>query len=473
MLKFLELSNHTLFFYYVVSNGIYFLLLLIAIQKNIAHRHRLGSIRLEHYQESPFTPPISLLVPAHNEQGFIVSSVRSLLSLNYPNLEVIVANDGSSDGTLQALSQAFGLRLSRVLYVAEIETAAVRGVYRSAMEPRLLVIDKEASGSKADAVNAALNIATSPYICIVDADSILETNSLLAIMAGVFADPGRVVAIGGILRVLNGSQISESKLKHVTLPKRPIEILQVIEYFRAFLIGREAWAGFNMLPIISGAFGIFRRDLVLKIHGFRAHAIGEDFDLVVRLHRYLQEQRMDYHINFIPDPTCWTEVPADLRSLARQRARWHKGLLDTLWPNRDMLFNSRYGRVGWVILPYMWLFEFFAPIIECLGYFTIAAAAILGALSPSFFLEFLLFGYAFATLISIGSVLLEEMTYRRYGDWKEVAKLLFYCLVEHFPYRQMTMIWRLQGIWQYMRGDLEWRAMTRVAGIEAGPALKK
>ncbi|MDP9161105.1 MAG: glycosyltransferase family 2 protein [Acidobacteriota bacterium] len=472
MLRFLELSNHTLFFYYVISNGIYLLLLLIAIHKNIAHRHRLGSIRLEHYRESPFTPPISLLVPAHYEESFIVSSVRSLLGLNYPNLEVIVANDGSSDGTLHALSEAFGLRLSRVLYVPEIETAAVRGVYRSTLEPRLLVVDKESAGSKADAVNAALNMATSPYICIVDADSILETNSSLAIMAGVFSDPDRVVAIGGIVRVLNGSQISEAKLKHVALPKKPIEILQVIEYFRAFLIGREAWAGFNMLPIISGAFGIFRRDLVLKINGFRAHAIGEDFDLVVRMHRYLQEQKMDYHINFIPDPTCWTEVPADLRSLARQRARWHKGLFDTLWPNRDMLFNPRYGRVGCVILPYMWVFEFLAPIIECLGYFTIAAAAMLGALSTNFFLEFLLFGYAFATLISIGSVLLEEMTYRRYGDWKEVAKLLLYCLVEHFPYRQMTMIWRLQGIWQYIRGDLVWRTMKRV-GTEASPALEE
>ncbi|GAC1439001.1 MAG: glycosyltransferase [Terriglobales bacterium] len=430
---FLQFSNHTLFFYYLLSNGIYLLLLLIAIQKNVAHRHRLGSIRLEQYHEAPLTPPISLLVPAHNEGNFIVSSVRSRLSLNYPDLEVIVTNDGSNDGTLEKLCEAFGLRQSRVLYLSDIETAPVRGVYRSASEPRLLVIDKESAGSKSDAINAALNLATSPYICIVDADSILETNSLLAIMAGVFHDPGKVVAIGGIVRVLNGSQIAGAKLKQVVLPKRPIEILQVIEYFRAFLIGREAWAGFNMLPIISGAFGIFRRDLVLKINGFRTHAIGEDFDLVVRLHRYLQEQKMDYHINFVSDPTCWTEVPADLRSLARQRARWHKGLLDTLWPNRDMLFNARYGRVGWVILPYMWVFEFFAPIIECLGYFTMAAAAALGALSPLFFLEFLLFGYAFATLISIGSVLLEEMTYRRYNDWWEVAKLLVFCLFEHFP----------------------------------------
>ena len=189
----------------------------------------------------------------------------------------------------------------------------------------------------------------------------------------------------------------------------------------------------------------------------------------MRAHRYLQETHKDYVIEFIPDPTCWTEVPADLRSLARQRARWHKGLLDTLWPNRDMIFRTRYGRVGSVILPYMWLFEFWAPIIEAVGYGTIILAAVLGMLSREFFLQFLLYGYAFATMISIGSVLLEEMTYRRYSDWREVARLLLFCLVEHFPYRQMTMIWRLQGIWQYLRGDLKWREMKRT-GLSPTPS---
>jgi len=194
--------------------------------------------------------------------------------------------------------------------------------------------------------------------------------------------------------------------------------------------------------------------------------VGDDFVMVVRMHRHLQDQNKDYHISFVPDPTCWTEVPADLRSLARQRARWHKGLIDTLWPNRDMLFRPRYGRIGFLILPYMWLFEFFAPVVELIGYSTIILAFILGMLGRQFFILFLIFGYAFATLISIGSVLLEEMTYRRYGDWREVARLLLYCLLEHFPYRQMTLIWRLQGIWQYLRGDLRWREMRRT-GITA------
>jgi len=468
MRRLLELSNHTLFVYYLLCNGIYLVLLTTAIFRNTWHRHRLASLRLERLKISPFTPPITLVVPAHNEEMFIVDSLRALLALDYPSLELVVVNDGSRDQTLQVLKSAFHLRPARLLYIPEIPSAPVHAIYKSSIEPRLLVLDKDSAGSKADAVNAGLNAATSPYVCIVDADSILEKDSLLRIMAGVFSEPQGSVAVGGIVRVLNGCRVSGGELRQVKLPSRGIEIMQVIEYLRAFLVGREAWAYFNALPIISGAFGIFRTDLVRQVKGYRSHAIGEDFDLVVRLHRHLQEQGKVYRINFIPDPTCWTEVPSDLRSLARQRARWHKGLLDTLWPNRDMLFHRRYGRVGSLILPYMWIFEFFAPIVELIGYATIILAAVLGLLSRQFFVLFLIYGYAFATLISIGSVLLEEMTYRRYSDWREVARLLLYCLFEHFPYRQMTLIWRLQGTWQYLRGDYTWREMKRT-GISSAP----
>jgi cellulose synthase/poly-beta-1,6-N-acetylglucosamine synthase-like glycosyltransferase len=469
MLRFLQISNDSLFVYYLLSNMIYFGLLIIAICKNVVHRRRLAGQRLELFKASPFTPPITLIVPAHNEEMFIVDSVQALLSLDYPSLEVVVVNDGSRDLTLQKLQEAYRLQTARLLYIADIATMPLRAIYRSPLEPRLLVLDKEAAGCKADAINAGINAATSPYVCVVDADSILEKESLLRIVEGVFSDPSQVVAVGGIVRVLNGSRVVHGELQEVRLPKSALEVMQVIEYLRAFLVGREAWAGFNMLPIISGAFGVFQRELVKQIGGFRTHAVGEDLDLVVRLHRHLRETHRPYHINFIADPTCWTEVPTDLKSLARQRARWHKGLIDALWPNRDMLFRARYGRVGWAVLPYMWIFEFFAPVIELGGYFTIGAALTLGVLSKSFFLQFLLFGYAFATLISIGSVLLEEMTYRRYNRWRDVARLLTYCLFEHFPYRQLTMVWRLQGIWQYLRGDLQWHEVKRV-GISASSA---
>jgi len=458
---FLNLANYTLFFYYLSGNLVYLVALIIALKTSAVHQRGIESFRLRWITESPLAPPITLLVPAHNEQKSIRVSIRNLLELDYPELEVIVINDGSKDRTLQELQDEFKLRPTRMVYVQEVPCAEILGMYRSVTDPRLLVIDKESAGSKADAVNAGLNAALSPYVCIVDSDSMLERDSLLRIMVPVLADPKRVVGVGGIIRILNGSEIRGGQLTRVRLPRKSIEIIQVIEYLRAFLIGREAWAQGNMMLIISGAFGLFRTDLVRAVGGYRAGAIGEDFDLVTRLHRYLLEKGQEYRIQFVPDPVCWTEAPSDLKSLGRQRARWHKGLLDTLRSNIDMLFRSRYGRVGALALPYLWIYELFAPIIELGGIITIVVAAVLGDLSRDFFIQFMIFGYAFATMISIGAVLQEELTYKRYGDWQDVARLVTYCFFEHFPYRQLHMAWRLQGLYQYVRGDMSWKPLER------------
>lgn len=469
MIHALEFANHLLFYYYVVCNLAYLTMLIIALKGTAGHQRRLKSVSLSSIKQCPLAPPVTILTPAHNEEKSICMAVRHLLGLDYPELEVIVINDGSTDRTFQSLQQGFALRPVRAVYVPQVPTALVRGMYRSDLDPRLLVVDKEPGGSKADAVNAGLNAATSPYVCVVDADSVLEPDALLRIMVPVLTDPKRVVSAGGIVRVLNGAEIEDGRVRQVRLPRKPIEAIQVVEYLRAFLIGREAWARGNMLLIISGAFGVFRTDLVRAIGGYRAQSIGEDFDLVVRLHRHLRDQRADYQIEFVPDPVCWTEVPSDPRSLGRQRARWQKGLLDVLWPNKDMLFRPRYGRIGFLALPYLWLFELLSPVVELGGFLTIALAAGLGVLSRDFFLQFLIFGYAFATVISIGSVLQEEMTYKRYNHWRDVARLVSYCFFEHFPYRQIHMFWRLQGLWQYFRGDMVWHPVKRQGMGPADP----
>jgi cellulose synthase/poly-beta-1,6-N-acetylglucosamine synthase-like glycosyltransferase len=461
MIRFLDIANHTLFWYYLASNAAYLVMLLVALKTSAAHQRRLESYRLNWIADTPLAPPITLIAPAHNEESSIRVAVRNLLELDYPQLEIIVVNDGSADRTLEEMREEFQLRPVRAIYVPTLKSARVRGLYRSGVDARLLVVDKEPGGSKADAVNAGLNAANSPYVCIVDADSVLERDALLRIMLPILSDPKRVVAVGGIIRVLNGSEIANGQLRRVRLPRKSIEVIQVIEYLRAFLIGREAWGQGNMLMIISGAFGVFRTDLVRAIGGYRPNAIGEDFDLVARLHRHLRDQGADYHIHFVPDPMCWTEVPSDLTSLGRQRARWQKGLLDVLLATRGMLFRPRYGRIGFFALPYLWLFEFAAPVLEILGIITIIVAGALGVLSRGFFLQFLLFGYAFATVISIGSVLQEEITYKRYNDWQDVVRLVSYCFLEHFPYRQMHMLWRLQGIWQYLRGNNAWAPLKR------------
>src|SRR5215470_16078641 len=404
MIRFLEISNHTLFWYYLATNLAYLAMLIIALKTSAQHQRRLESHRLSWFKDAPMTPPITIIAPAHNEEASIRVAIRNLLDLDYPHLEIIVVNDESEDRTLEELREEFRLRQVRAVYVPVSKSAPVRGLYRSDVDSRLVVVDKKAAGSKADAV--------------------LERDALLRIMVPILEDPKRVVAVGGIVRVLNGSEIEHGQLRRIRLPRKSIETIQVIEYLRAFLIGREAWAQGNMLTIISGAFGLFRTDLVRAVGGYRSRAIGEDFDLVARLHRHMLEKKVDYQIRFVPDPMCWTEVPSDLRSLGRQRARWQKGLLDVLWPNRDMLFRPRYGRIGSFAFPYLWLFELFAPIMETLGITTILFAAYLGVLSREFFLQFLIFGYAFATVISIGSVLQEEVTYKRYNDWKDVVRLV-------------------------------------------------
>ncbi len=471
MIHTLLVINNLLFLYYLGVNLIYLLLLIVAIYSSARHQQLLASIRLDRMKESPFAPPISLLVPAHNEEATIVESVRSFLALDYPALEVIVVNDGSEDATLANLVREFHLLLTDLVYVPVVPSKPVRGVYMSQSEPRMLVVDKEAGGSKADATNAAFNAASSPYVLVLDADNILEEDALIRVMVPILSDPERVIAAGGIVRAVNGSEVERGRLQKVHLPRKAVEIVQVVEYLRAFLVGREGWGFFNMLMIISGAFGVFRSDLVRAVGGYRRDAIGEDFDLVTRLHRYMLDHGRDYRISYVPDPVCWTEVPGDWTTLARQRARWQKGMLNTLWPNRDMLFRPRYGRIGAIALPNLWLYELLAPVIELIGLASIVTAALLGVLSYAFFVKFLLFGFFFATMISIGAVMLEEITYRRYNDWREVAKLILTCFLEHCPYRQMHLYWRLQGLWQYMRGDLAWGKMKRV-GFQPAAARK-
>jgi cellulose synthase/poly-beta-1,6-N-acetylglucosamine synthase-like glycosyltransferase len=454
MIDLLSAANHALFVYYLVCNLVYLTTLLVALQTTARHQQNLKSFRLEWLKESRLVPPITLLVPAHNEEKSIRVAVQNLLNLDYPEIEVIVINDGSTDCTLEELVDEFRLTPVRAVYVPQVPCAHVHALYRSSVDPRLLVIDKDSIGSKADAVNAGLNAATSPYVCTVDADSILERDALLRVMVPVLNDPEHIVAVGGIVRILNASELSGGRLLRVRLPKKSFEVIQVVEYLRAFLIGREAWAQANMLMIISGAFGVFRADIVRAVGGYRAETIGEDFDLVTRMHRHLLDRRADYRIQFVPDPVCWTEAPSDLKSLARQRARWQKGLLDVLLKNRDMLFRPRYGRIGWIALPYLWVYELLAPIIEIGGIATILLAWFLGVLSQRFFIEFMIFGYVFATVISIGSVLQEEITYKRYNDWQDVLRLVSYCFLEHFPYRQMHLVLGIDCFWELLFVDV-------------------
>lgn len=460
-MKILEVGAVLLFWYYVVVSLSYIVLFAISYFARSDHMFRLSSLRFSSLRNSPFLVPVSIIVPARNEEMTIVESVRALLDLDYPELEIIVVNDGSTDRTLTTLSDTFDLRSARVLYVDEVKCGNVKGFYLSRSERRLAVIDKESRRSKADAVNAGLNAATGAFVCIVDADSILEKDALLRIMSAVHTDTRKVVAVGGIVRVLNGCATQDGRLKKVLLPKRTIELFQTLEYLRAFLIGREGWAKLDMLPIISGAFGLFNTRILRQIGGLTADSDAEDLDLVIRVHKTMLESGEDYTIAFVPDPTCWTEVPADIRSLGSQRSRWHRGLLQVLWQHRHMLFRPRYGRIGFILLPYMWLFEAFEPLAEAIGYGCTLLALILGSADRMFLLEVLLVGYAFSILVSIGAIILEEMTHRRYQSVREVSTLVAYSFVEFFFYHELNLWWRLKGTFQFVAGTGEWTPIKR------------
>jgi cellulose synthase/poly-beta-1,6-N-acetylglucosamine synthase-like glycosyltransferase len=469
MVRVLIVCNQIFFFYYLACNLIYVGLFAVAWRSNTIHRKRIGTVSLHQVNRSPFTPAISIVVPAHNEAASIVANVEALLKLEYPKLEIIVVNDGSTDGTLGRLIAAFNLRQATLLYIPEVPCGRVRRIFASPDRPHLLVLDKESRGSKADAINAGLNAVAHPYVCVVDADSLLEHDALVRIMAGVLTNDVPVSGIGGIVRVINGCKLKEGQIVSVELPPSSIERLQVVEYLRAFLIGRGGWGTLNLLPIISGAFGVFSTELVRAVGGFRPEAIGEDLDLVIRMHRHVLAHRMPYRIAFVPDPTCWTEVPSDIRSLGRQRARWQKGLMDVLAHNADALFRPRYGRLGWIMLPYLWIFELAAPAIELAGFASIAAAAALHCLNRALFVNILVYGFVFATMISIGAVVLEELTYRRYNRLRDLIRLMLYACFEHVPYRQMNLWWRLRGMWEYVRGDLNWKQARR-SGFAAANA---
>ena len=415
--------------------------------------------RLDTAFETSHYKPMTLICPAHNEEAGVVPSVNSLISLRYPEFQVVVVNDGSKDATLERLIAAFKLRPSHRVLRELLPTAEVRGIYESAYVPNLVVVDK-AKGGKADALNCGVNLARYPLVCCMDGDSLLENDSLLRI-ARPFMDRPNLVASGGVIRPLNGCRVTPMGIRGIFLPDSWLARFQIVEYLRAFLFGRVGLASLDTMFIVSGAFGVFRKDLVVKVGGFETATIGEDFELIVRLHRRLRELKQPHHITLVPDPVCWTEVPEDLGVLGRQRNRWQRGLLETLWKHRKMWFNPKYGRVGLFSMPYFIFFEALAPIIESLGYVVFALSLWSHSINSRFAILFICVALLLGVLNSVVSVLLQEISGHRYQGLRAWGLLLFTALLENFGYRQLTVWWRLRGTLDWIRGKEGWGHMKR------------
>lgn len=429
---------------------------------------RRSEASLRRMLRSPVAIPVSICVSAFNEASTIVGSIQAMLTLEYPQYEIVLANDGSTDRTLAALIDGFDLRRVDQPLRSTLDTAPVRGVYRSRSHTSLVVIDKD-NGGRADGLNACINAAASPLICCVDADSIIEHDGLLAAVAPFVDRPSTTLGAGGIIRVANGCRIERGHVVDVALPRHPLAMLQTVEYLRAFVAARTGWSALNGLLIISGAFGVFRRSEVTDAGGFAADSIGEDFELCLRLHRRARDAGRPYRLEFVPDPVCWTEVPQRLHELGGQRNRWHRGLTDTLWRHRAMIGNPRYGAVGLIALPFFVAFEFLGAFIETLGYISITVSVILGVVNWQFAIAFMAVAILAGLLLSISAVLLEDLAFRRYGQLRDLVRLVAYGVLENLGYRQLITTYRVRGFFSYLRGNKSWGEIQRLGfGAAAG-----
>ena len=464
--------NHLVLLYFFAINTQYLILMLVGFRETRRALREMQWRDVRRLMRSPLTPPISVIAPAYNEESNVAVSTRSLLMLNYPEFEVIVVNDGSKDRTLEVLIERFGLRPVPRSFEYAVPCRPVRTVYESPEHPNLVVVDKE-NGGKADALNAGLNLALYPLFCAIDADSVLEEDALLRVVRPFVEEPGVTVATGGIIRIANGCTVRAGRVVEVRLPRRFLPLVQIVEYLRGFLFGRMGWSAINGLLIISGAFGLFDKRAAILAGGYAHDTVGEDMELVVRMHRRLREEGVPYRVRFVPDPVCWTEAPESLRVLRRQRNRWHRGLIDTLWRHRAMLGRSRFGAIGLLAMPSFLVFEMLGPLVELSGYLIVPLCYLLGILDIRFMLLFLILAVLYGILLSVSAVLLEDMAFRRYPRARDLVLLVLVGIAENLGYRQATAWWRTRAFWDYWRGDLGWGRMERrgITGGE-GPAAR-
>ncbi|WHZ04368.1 glycosyltransferase [Neobacillus sp. YX16] len=446
---------------YMVIVIIFYSVILIISTYQLRKDYQLDRIQaFEDYMDEFNTRPVSIIVPAYNEEAGIIQSVRSLLSVNYPTYEIIVVNDGSTDNTLKKMIDHYNMKeISRVVR-KQVHTKPIKTIYQSSLLSNLFLIDKE-NGGKADALNVGLNFSHYPYFCSLDGDSVLEPDAFLKVMKPIIDSNEEVIASGGSVRIANGCEIKNGHILKIGLSNNPIVVMQIIEYLRAFLMGRIGLSRHNLLLIISGAFGVFSKHWTLEAGGYKTDTVGEDMELVVRIHRLLKERRVNKKIVYVPDPVCWTEVPEDMTILRRQRRRWHRGLFESLWTHRGLTFNPKYGSIGMISFPYFWIVEFLGPIIELLGYLFMILCLFLGGVYIEFAILLFLLSCLYGSLFSMTAVLLEEWSLTKYPKVLDIVKLFLFSLTETIWYRPMTVFWRCEGIWQMLIGDTSWGEMKR------------
>ncbi|WP_413560603.1 glycosyltransferase [Bdellovibrio sp. HCB209] len=443
--------------YFLTINSFYvilFVLALFSIRRRVSVKPLFG-------QENSygFSPPVSIIVPAYNEEKSIVDSVHSLLRLKYGQIEVVVINDGSKDSTFEVMKKACLLQPDEVVRMSHLSKKGVRGIYRSQIHPNLILIDKENSG-KADSLNIGIDYCAHDLVCAVDSDSVLDDDALLSISLPFVENPD-CIASGGTIQLANGSTFKNSRMVDNQMPDRWLERVQIVEYIRSFFCGRVGLDMLNSTLVISGAFGIFRKEAVVAVNGYQPNSLGEDMDLVVRMHRKYRDMKKKYSIIFLPDPVCWTEAPSDIKTLEKQRRRWQIGLLQTLWHNRKMMMNPRYGIIGMFAFPYNFIVDIVGPFIEFSAYVCIAITLSLGVAQYQETMSFVVASMLYGMLISVGAVVIGELYYHRYNRVRCISLLVFSTVIENFGYRQINSYWRIKALVDHLRGKHSWGDMKR------------
>ncbi|MEK6706471.1 MAG: glycosyltransferase [Bdellovibrionota bacterium] len=450
--------------FFLLATALYTVLLFIAWMSVKKRKRSSLSLqeRILRISKSAESPPISIIIPAYNEEAVITDSVKSFLSLSYPKYEVIVVNDGSHDHSMTVLKEHFQLEEAKIEGYKPLSNSPIRKSYRSKIDPRLIVIDKTNTG-KADSLNVGIGVARHDIICSVDADTIPEPDCLSKTIIPFIDRPGETIATGGTVRVINGCQLKSQKVEKSTLPSNFWALFQVVEYVRVFFCGRVGWNSFNATIIISGAFGLFSKQAIIEAGGYSEDSISEDLDLIVKLHRLYREKKLPYHIEFIPDPVCWTQVPEDISSLYEQRRRWQRGLIETLFDNLGILFNPKYGTLGCLAFPYHLFVGIFGPAVEILTYLAILTAHLCGALNHEIVLTFFIVGFGYSALITIGSVWLEEQYYSHNKLKRNFWIMSILGILENFGFRQLLSLWRVMSLVVGVRRTKSWRQIPRIS----------
>ncbi len=407
-----------------------------------------------------YSQPVSIIVPAYNEEVGIINSVLSLLTLRYPQYEVIVVSDGSTDMTESLVIEHFQMKPMQKTIRQILDTELITGIWQSEIHPNLMLV-KKLNGGKADALNAGINVSSYPYFCSIDGDSILDESSLLRVMKPIVESNKKVIATGGNVRVANGSDVQLGQLTRVHLPSETIVVMQIVEYMRAFLMGRIALSRHNLVLIISGAFSVFSKQDVIDVGGYSRNTVGEDMELVVRLHHENRKNHEDKEIVFTPDPVCWTEAPSNFAGLRSQRKRWHQGLTESLWAHKSMTLNPKYGALGMISFPYFIFIELYGPIIELTGYLYMLLSVFMGDAYIPFALLLAMLFILYGSVFSMTSVLLEAWSQKSYPRLQDVTRLFILSLSEAFWYRPITLVWRVEGIIAALMGNKSWGTIER------------